>query len=143
LFYVLFVSIVLFYLLFVSIVLFYLLFVSIVLFYLLFVSIVLFYVLFVCKCVPYYCHRVSTQLQLTNISYQLPTPVSVASKKSIVFGHIAIPISWTFSCTVTAGRSYKISFSKLKKFVMTLRVKSPLHSLAVLKTVSSKLYQIP
>jgi hypothetical protein len=31
-------------------------------------SIVLFYVLFVCKCVQYYCHRVSTQLQL-NISY--------------------------------------------------------------------------
>ena len=36
----------------------------IVLFYVLFVSIVLFYVLFVCKCVLYYCHRVSTQLQL-------------------------------------------------------------------------------
>jgi len=31
--------------------------------------IVLFYVLFVCKCVLYYNHRVSTQLQLTNISY--------------------------------------------------------------------------
>jgi hypothetical protein len=30
--------------------------------------IVLFYVLFVCKCLLYYCHWVSTQLQLTNIS---------------------------------------------------------------------------
>jgi hypothetical protein len=32
---------------------------------------VLSYVLFVCKCVLYYCYRVSTQLQLTNISYKL------------------------------------------------------------------------
>jgi hypothetical protein len=65
---VLFVSNVLFCVRFVSIVLFYVRFVSIVLFYVLFVSIVLFYVLFVCKCVLYYCHRMSTQLQLTNIS---------------------------------------------------------------------------
>jgi len=33
------------------------------------VFIVLLYVLFVCKCVLYYCHRLSTQFQLTNISY--------------------------------------------------------------------------
>jgi len=46
-------------------VLFYVLFVSIVLFYVLFVSILLFYVLFLCECVLYYCHWVSTQLQLT------------------------------------------------------------------------------
>ena len=34
-----------------------------------FCFIVLFCVLFVCKCVLYYCHRASTQLQSTNISY--------------------------------------------------------------------------
>ena len=37
------------------------------LFYVLFVFV--FYVLFACKCVLYHCHRVLTQLQLTNISY--------------------------------------------------------------------------
>ena len=33
------------------------------------VFIVSFCVLFECKCVLYYCHRVSTQLQLKNVSY--------------------------------------------------------------------------
>jgi hypothetical protein len=36
-----------------------------------FCTIVLFCVLFMCKCVLYYCHRLSTQLQLTNISVSL------------------------------------------------------------------------
>jgi len=36
-----------------------------------FCFIVLFCALFVCQCVLYYCHQVSTQLQLTNISYIL------------------------------------------------------------------------
>ena len=40
-----------------------------VLFYILF-AFLSFCVLFVCICVLYYCHRVATQLQLTNISYQ-------------------------------------------------------------------------
>jgi len=36
-----------------------------------FCFIVLFCILFVCICVLYYCHRVATQLQLTNISYHI------------------------------------------------------------------------
>ena len=35
------------------------------------VCFVSFYVLFVCKCVLYFCHWVTTQLQLTNISYHI------------------------------------------------------------------------
>jgi hypothetical protein len=46
------------------VVLFCVLFVSSVFFCVLFVSSVLFCVLFVCKFVLYYCHQVSTQLQL-------------------------------------------------------------------------------
>jgi len=68
----------LFYVLFVSTVLFYVLFVSTVLFYVLFVSTVLFYVSFVCKCVLYYCHWVSTQLQLKNISYHINKAITVS-----------------------------------------------------------------
>jgi hypothetical protein len=34
------------------------------------VCFVSFYVMFLCKCVLYYCHRVATQLQLTNTSYR-------------------------------------------------------------------------
>jgi len=37
----------------------------------LFCFIVMFCVLFVCKCVLYYCQRVSSQLQLTNISHHI------------------------------------------------------------------------
>ena len=40
--------------------------------------IVLFYILFACKCLLYYCHRVSTQLQQTNISYHKVSTLHVS-----------------------------------------------------------------
>jgi hypothetical protein len=43
------------------------------------VFIVLFYVLFVCKRVLYYCYRVSTQLQLTNIYHIISQPIDMES----------------------------------------------------------------
>jgi len=44
-----------------------------------------FSVLFVCKCVLYYCHRVATQLQLTNISYHITNQGIYCHKCTQVF----------------------------------------------------------
>jgi len=56
------------------------LFLIFVLFYVFFVS---FSVLFVCICVLYYCHRLATQLQLTNISYHIKTQRDVLYEKEV------------------------------------------------------------
>ena len=63
------------------------------------VFIVLLHVLFVCECVVYYCHRVSTQLQLTNTyhviyrtSNNIPTDVQL--DENVFYMHSS---SWTAS----------------------------------------------
>jgi hypothetical protein len=54
-----------------------------------FCLIVLFCVLLMCKCVLYYCRRVSTQLHLTNISYHVIFSFSDVSTISIYYLFLA------------------------------------------------------
>jgi len=65
--------------------------------------------LFVCRCVLYYCRRVATQLQLTNISNLCYSPLKF---------YIHIQITHKFNTYLTENISirhpnYKILFSKI------------------------------
>jgi hypothetical protein len=72
-----------------------------------FCFIVSFCVLFVCKCVLYCCHRVSTQLPLTNISYRI-------SYRSISYHFHGTHAFWTNS--VKKKTSHRISWKSAKRF---------------------------
>ena len=62
---------------------------------------VLFYV-FLCKCVLYYCHRVTTQLQLTNISYHmLPLWALVACSR--------VKFTFSFTFDKSTGSYHKMT----------------------------------
>ena len=75
-----------------------------------FCYIVLFCVLFVCKCALYYYHRVSTQLQLTNISYHIVSCRIVSYR--IVSYHISYIISYHIvSCHISYRILYHISMA--------------------------------
>jgi hypothetical protein len=105
-----------------------------------FFFIVLFYVLFMCKCVFCYCRRVSTQLQLTNISYHIKCmktvrfslltvleckyrcllecdALSLGTEKPRFWGNIKIthsdiyPLPWILRMQVCPKRWYSVSHS--------------------------------
>jgi hypothetical protein len=63
-----------------------------------------FYVLFVCKCVLYNCHRVATQLQLTNISIS----ISIRQPKSEATYHHLLPIIKYVGYTSTSPYALKV-----------------------------------
>ena len=54
-----------------------------------------FCVLFVCTCVLYYCHRVSTELQLTNISYHIIYNISYH------IHHTIFILLYLLACSIT------------------------------------------
>jgi len=74
-------------------------------------------VLFVCKCVLYYCHRLATQLQSTNISHHiipyLPSPAcpSIASST----WHFPQPLHLTSN---TVYRDVLLSSKNKQKFLL-------------------------
>jgi hypothetical protein len=59
-----------------------------------FCFIVSFYVLFVCKCVLYYCHRVSTQLQSTNILIYQYQYINIIDKMHIHGSFVAFAFKY-------------------------------------------------
>ena len=71
-----------------------------------FCFIVLFCVLFVCKRVLYYCHRESTQLQLTNI-YHIITIHACCSNRVDLFSVKPEPVEKESSLRITIGRTRK------------------------------------
>ena len=74
-------------------------------------------VLFVCKCVLYYWNRVSTQLQLTNISYH--TCLLATTTPAIWAVHLATDLPWPNSLLCPYTLSSNTEFCQ-HTFIITL-----------------------
>ena len=82
-----------------------------------FCFIVLFYVLFVCKCVLYCCHRLSTKLQLANISYHINT--SVAAPRVKIIAHYVSKTSIYYTNWLHVSTPIGLSSGFVRSFLMT------------------------
>jgi hypothetical protein len=96
--------------------------------------IVLFYVLFLCKCVLYPRHRVSTQLQLTNISYHTICYhiSSYITSHHITSHNISYIISYHISYHII---SYHISYHIISYHIISYHITSHKNAARILQSV--------
>jgi hypothetical protein len=99
-----------------------------------FVSIVLFCILFVCKCVPYYCHRVSTQLHFTNISYRISYIIYIIYRiiSFIIYHIISYIIYYIIYRIVSYHIIYIISY-QVKLFSLTVMLCEKINFLEIIR----------
>jgi hypothetical protein len=99
-----------------------------------FCFIVLFCVLFLCICVLFYCHWVTTQLQLTNISYHIisyhisyhKTSYSRRLPQQQCLRTSAANISREKCVNLPSGLQFKLSVCDIRKFTVHWVVRNPL-----------------
>jgi hypothetical protein len=99
--------------------------------------IVLFCVLFVCNCVPYYCHRVSTQLQLTNMSI---TTCSISAPFIVILASVLQLILVSF---VFLALNFSPLFASSHSFVIFISISWNLADNRQISSVKSRSSSLP
>ena len=97
--------------------------------------------MFVCKCVLYYCNRLSTQLQLTNISVSAPLMVRKCHSRAFCFRVMNANFwSYTCLCMINACRTVRgvasINCSWRDTFLYINSIQTPIYHVELLSELN-------